>query len=104
MCGNDTDLLVMIIAQLSAATNIYIMAEVSPMKCYKLSDFYQNIKENDKKLLLAVHFLSGSDTTSAFFNKRKSKFYQMFLNGAQDLAVFIDKIYKSLDKGFHGKT
>ena len=73
LCGNDTDLLVIAMVQAKPSSNILIMTEINPLKIFKISDLQGKYSEGYRELLLPLHFMTGSDTTSAFLIKEKQK-------------------------------
>ena len=73
LCGNDTDLLVIAMVQAKPSSNIFIMTEINPLKIFKISDLQGKYSEGYRELLLPLHFMTGSDTTSAFLIKEKQK-------------------------------
>ena len=53
MVGNDTDLLVILLAHLTS-TNIFIMTEINPLTLYQMSDLQSKYNDDRRKLLLAM--------------------------------------------------
>ena len=90
LCGNDTDLLVIAIVRAKPSSDIFIMTEINPLKIFKISDLQGKYSERYRELLLPLHFMTGSDTTSAFFNKGKTKAYHMNKQYIEDLRIFTE--------------
>ena len=66
------------------------MTEINPLKIFKISDLQGKYSEGCRELLLPLHFMTGSDTTSAFFNKGKTKAYHMNKQYTEDLRIFTE--------------
>ena len=66
------------------------MTEINPLKIFKISDLQGKYSEGYRELLLPLHFMTGSDTISAFFNKGKTKAYHMNKQYIEDLRIFTE--------------
>ena len=91
--GNDTDLMAMLSSQADPSYDNFLMVEINPPLFYKISAI-QSKYDRQHCQLFFLHYFTGSDTTSAFYNKGKKIGYNCFLKMNGDnldkLNVFLD--------------
>ena len=69
--GNDADLVAMLISDGGDNSDMYIMLETNPVNIFKVKDMQENFSHQCRELIIAMHCITGSDTTSACYNKGK---------------------------------
>ena len=75
LVGNDTDLQCMLVERCTFS-NLYVQLELA--KIFKIQDAQANLTEDQRSVLNVVHCLSGCDTSSAVFGKKKRLVHGMF--------------------------
>ena len=71
LVGNDTDLQCMLVERYTFS-NLYVQLDTGhPAKIFKIQDAQANLTEVQRSVLNLVHCLSGCDTSSAVFGKKR---------------------------------
>ena len=71
LVGNDTDLQCMLVERCTFS-NLYVQVDTGhPAKIFKIQDALANLTEDQGIVLNVVHCLSGCDTSSAVFSKKR---------------------------------
>lgn len=100
LVGNDTDLQCMLVERCTFS-NLYVQLDTGhPAKIFKIQDAQANLTEDQRSVLNVVHCLSGCDTSSAVFGKKKASAWnvlkKMKSNEIEDLQVFCNDIASHL--------
>ena len=83
--GSDTDLLCLLIAKAKDGDNVYLLhpgTNTTPMRVYNIQRIRAHL--GDKvDIILPMHALSGSDTTSAIYGKGKKTIYKIVMSNPE---------------------
>lgn len=74
--GTDTDLLVMLVAQATPSTAMYMLCRSSPTTLYNIHEFQHAIGDTTKHLMF-LHAVTGCDTVSAIYRQGKRKAFNI---------------------------
>ena len=98
--GDDTDLLVLLLhgITLPPSGKVY-MYRPSSDTCIDVSKLAQSMDANLRDVILAVHAISGCDTTSAFYGIGKTKLWKLLLKGSSTLHTDLQKFYAAEHDG-----
>ena len=70
--GTDTDLLAILVARATPSMNLYMLCQDKPTTLFNVKEIQDTLGEI-KQYILFIHAFTGCDTTSAIYNKGKSK-------------------------------
>ena len=73
LVGNDTDILAILIDQMTQAQDIYMQFSTSPVSMYSIADIQRSISTVAKEHLLVAHAITGCDTTSSLYGLGKKR-------------------------------
>lgn len=74
--GTDTDLLVMLVAQASTTTDIFMLCSFNPVTAFNIKEI-QNAVGDTRHYLMFLHAVVGCDTVSAICRQSKRKAFNM---------------------------
>ena len=93
LVGNDTDLLVMLIAKAIPLLDIYMQFSLHLTTIFHIHEIQNDLHINVRKHILFAHTFTGSDTVSTSHNMGKRKALSILANRIIDwdmLNVFVD--------------
>lgn len=74
--GTDTDLLVMLVARATSATNVYMLCRSNPTTLYNIHEIQRATGDTTKHLMF-LHVMTGCDAVSAIYRQGKRKAFNL---------------------------
>ncbi|KAG1676015.1 Hydroxyacylglutathione hydrolase, mitochondrial [Nymphon striatum] len=87
--GNDTDLLVMLVARATSSMDIYMVCHNNPIMLYSIQQLQQALGST-KRCFPFIHAMTGCDATSSLYGQGKIKALKLVQKHDANLALHIN--------------